>query len=69
MLRDDKKLADEAYRLAEEIRDGRWNHVKDLVRKPAPACIELTDELQTRCPGFSIVEYQCALADGLHASR
>jgi hypothetical protein len=65
----DKQLADAGYTLAEEIRDGRWRHVADLVRKPAPACPELIDELRRRCPGFSDSDYQRALADGLFASR
>jgi hypothetical protein len=62
-----KKLTDAGYVLAEEIRDGRWNHVAD--RKPGPACTELIDELRKRCPGFSVSDYQQALADGLFASR
>ena len=63
------RLADAGYVLAEEIRDGRWNHVADLASKPAPACVELIDELRKRCPGFSVLDYQRALADGLFASR
>ena len=69
MAQTDKKLSDTGYALAEEIRDGRWNHVADLARKPAPACTELIDELRKRCPGFSDSEYQRSLADGLFASR
>ena len=65
----DTSLATEAYRLAEEIRAGHWHHVADLLRVPAPRCVELTNELQKRCPGFSLADYQRALADGLHASR
>lgn len=69
MAQIDKNLADAGYALAEEIRDGRWWHVADLARKPAPACAELIDELRRRCPGFSESEYQRSLADGLFASR
>lgn len=69
MAQIDKTMADAAYGLAQEIRDGRWNHVPDLARKPPPACTELIDELQRRCPGFSVSDYQRALADGLFASR
>lgn len=65
----DKKLADAGFRIAEEIRDGAWKHVSDLSRKPAPACNELIVELQERCPGYSLAEYQRALADGLQHSR
>ncbi|WP_395737346.1 hypothetical protein [Prosthecobacter sp.] len=64
-----RKLEDAGYVLAEEIRDGRWKHVTDLARKPAPACAELIDELRRRCPGFTAEEYQRALGDGLFASR
>jgi hypothetical protein len=64
-----KTLADAAYDLAEEIRDGSWSHVADLARKPAPACTELIDEFRRRCPGFSVSDYQRALVDGLFASR
>jgi hypothetical protein len=69
MVQEDKKLAIEAYHLAEEIRDGRWRHIADLSSKPAPYCVELTDELQKRCPGFSLPDYRQALADGLFESR
>jgi hypothetical protein len=65
----DKRLADAGYQLAEEIRDGVWKHVSDLRQKPAPACTELIEEFQHRCPGFSLPEYQRALAEGLQNSR
>lgn len=62
-------LSQFGYDLAEEIRDGKWDHVSDLKKKPAPACIELTDEFRRRCPGYSLEQYQRALSDGLFASR
>jgi hypothetical protein len=40
-----------AYTLAEEIRDGMWNQVKEITQKPAPACDEIISELERRCPG------------------
>jgi hypothetical protein len=64
-----KKLADAGYVLGEEIRDGLWSHVADLACKPAPACVEMIDELRKRCPGFSVSDYQRALADGMFVSR
>lgn len=69
MAQIEEKLADAAYRLADEIRDGRWSHVHDLARKPVTDCVGLTDELCRRCPGFSLEEYRRALADGMQASR
>jgi hypothetical protein len=66
---DKKTLSAAAYQLAEEIRKGCWRHVVGLSQKPAPSCVELTDELQKRCPGFALADYQRALADGLFASR
>jgi hypothetical protein len=66
---DKQTLSLAAYRLAEEIRDGRWRHVVELSRKPAPSCVELTDELQKRCPGFLLADYRRALADGLFETR
>lgn len=68
-LADEKRLADAAYRLAEEIRDGRRSHVSDLMWKPATACVELTDELSRRCPGFPLEAYKRALANGMRNSR
>jgi hypothetical protein len=63
----DTRLAAEAYRLADEVRDGRWRHI-DL-RKPVSAYAELTEELQKRCPGFSLADYRKALAVGMFESR
>lgn len=58
-----------ACNLAEEIREGRWQHVKDLRLKPAAACMELIDELRSRCPGHDLSAYQRALADGMFGTR
>ena len=58
-----------AYILAEEIRSGKWSHVEDLMKKPVPACGELIEELERRCPGFSLVDYQAALAEGMQNSK
>jgi hypothetical protein len=55
--------------LAEEIRLGRWSHLKDLLEKPASACVELIDELKVRCPGYDLEEYEQALANGLFETR
>ena len=57
-----------AYALGAEIHNGKWSHVQCLHSKPAPACAEITDELRRRCPGYTLQEYQDALARGLHES-
>ena len=58
-----------ACELAEEIRIGRWSHIKDLERRPASACEEIVSELQRRCPGFDRATYQEALASGMFETR
>jgi len=58
-----------AFELGEEIREGRWNHVSGISTKPATACDELIKEFEERCPGYSRLEYQQALAEGLFESR
>ena len=69
MTKQDPKLAQAAYQLASEIRDGCWRHLSALSNKPAPSIPELIQELERRCPGFAVPEYQRALADGLFESR
>ncbi len=64
-----KELAKVAYQLAEEIRDGHWNHLIELRSKPAPDCQEIIKELSTRCPGYTIDVYKRAIATGLSESR
>ena len=66
---DKTTLKSVAYHLAEEIRDGRWNHVPGITTEPVRECDELVAEFERRCPGFSRVEYQRALADALFESR
>jgi hypothetical protein len=54
MLKNQKDLEEAAYKLGEEIHEGKWNHVADIHKKPAPACQEIIAELRKRCPGFSL---------------
>jgi hypothetical protein len=68
-MRSSLDLDDVAYDFAVEIREGKWAHVRCLDAKPAAACPEIIEELQTRCPGYSTERYQRAIADGLFASR
>lgn len=66
---DKRLLAAAAFRLADEIRDGRWRHVYNPAGKPVTHCSKLIEELQRRCPGFSVPEYENALAQGMVESR
>jgi hypothetical protein len=62
-------LPEASYRLAKEIRDGRWKHVRDLAVKPVPDCEEILQELRRRCPGYSRQDYRTAIAKGVFESR
>lgn len=58
-------LDDAAYRLADEIRDGKW-------RPPAGSGSEADkqiEELRRRCPGHTLAEYRQALGKGFFDSR
>jgi hypothetical protein len=39
-----------ACELAEEVRAGHWDHIKEKAR-PVTACPEMVAELERRCPG------------------
>jgi len=65
----DRNLSEAAFDLAEEIRDGKWDHLDDFKRKPAPACEEIVAELARCCPGYSQEQYRKAIATGLFESR
>ena len=62
------KLNLEAYKLAEEVRDGKWNHIGGMKAKLLNKH-EITDELARRCPGYTLEEYQRAFANGMFVSR
>jgi hypothetical protein len=64
-----ERLAEAAYKLALEVRDGRWDHISNPNEKPATAYVPLIGELKKRCPGYSDGEYSRAIADGLFNSR
>jgi hypothetical protein len=61
------ELGNAAYKLAVEMRDGDWEHAAPRNKRPilTPEIIEV---LRKRCPGYSVEQYQRALADGLQAS-
>jgi len=62
-----ENLQEQAYRLAEEIRDRKWDALPGIDRPAASA--EIIAELRRRCPGFTTEEYARAIADGLFDSR
>jgi len=64
-----QELSVAAYWLADEVRDGKWDHIPNIKVKPVPACPEMIDELRKRCPGYTVEQYQQALARGLSESR
>ncbi|MEQ3725629.1 hypothetical protein [Alcanivorax sp.] len=64
----DSELQREAYKLAEEVRDGKWNHIGGMNVRISD-CPEITDELKRRISGFSLQQYQGALANGFNASK
>jgi len=64
-----QELVTAAYSLAEEIRNGKWRHMTDLNGKPVSHYPELVDELQRRCPGYTLAAYKRALEDGMFATR
>ena len=61
------ELEKAGYDLAEEIRDGKWDHIGDL--RWNAAAPEIVDELQRRIPGFTTAEYEHAVTQGLFDSR
>ena len=61
------ELAKAGYDLAEEIRDGKWDHISDLRWNAATP--EIVDELRRRVPGFTTAEYEHAITQGLFDSR
>jgi hypothetical protein len=62
-------LEEAAFKLGSEIHEGKWNHLPEIHEKPAPDCREIVDELRMRCHGFTLEQYQRAIATGLFASR
>jgi hypothetical protein len=59
-------LADAAYLVADEYRDGKLPRVSTSWEA---TWASLCKELQRRCPGFTPAEYDRALVNGFHASR
>ena len=61
-------LKDAAAELAEEMRQGKWNHCYAPKRR-GPYPTELVVELRNRDPGYADEEYQEAIGFGLFVTR
>ncbi len=55
--------------LSEEIRLGKWAHVKDIQTKPIVDCFELINELEKRCLEHTQEEYRNALSRSMWVNR
>ena len=67
-MRDDAaaELSDQACALADEYRDGK---LRPLPADWDRARREMCAELERRCPGFTVSQYEDALQDGFKATR
>lgn len=55
--------------LAEEIRRGVWQHIDEIRTQPVPAIRTFVLEIEQRCPGYTLEQYQGGLARGLYLTR
>ena len=63
-------LAEAAYDLCVEVRNGAWaNALKQVPNGQPAASPDVIDELRRRCPGHTVEEYQRAIAQGMFNSR
>jgi hypothetical protein len=63
-------LDEAAYALSEEARDGLWdNALKRIPNGQPAACPEIIEALRRKCPGYTLEEYQAAIARGMFNSR
>jgi hypothetical protein len=60
-----KALEDTAYKMAGEIRDGKWRHLECLKSRPASECDEIILEFEKRCPGHTLGAYKKAISIGV----
>ena len=63
------QLGESALSIIQEMWRGEWDHVDGLHTRPFTEINELTDELENRCPGFSLDQYQDALSRALRDNR
>ena len=54
---------------AEEIRQGDWDHVSEVQTRPVPQIPAFVLEIERRCPGYSLEQYQSGLTRGLYLTR
>ena len=69
-----KHLAREALRkasneLSVEFVEGKWDHVPGIRSTPVGDCTELLKELERRCPGHTLEEYQDAFRRSVFTYR
>ena len=64
-----EELSKSAYFLADEVRDGKWAHIKKLNNGPVAEWEEIIEELKRRSPGFETEVYKTAISNGLFESR
>jgi hypothetical protein len=55
--------------LSDEIWGKKWDHIPTVHTKPICDCVEIIKELENRCPGHSIEEYQNAISRAMFHRR
>ena len=55
--------------IRDEINLKKWDHVKDLHTRPVADCEEIISELENRCPGYTLEQYQMAIARSIFMNR
>jgi hypothetical protein len=56
------KLSHAANALSEEIWENKWDHLSEVKKKAIGKWVEIPRELERPCPGYSLEEYQDAIA-------
>jgi hypothetical protein len=62
-------LDQKANELAQEMSVGQWSHVPNLSSTPIEELKEILNELEARCPGHTINEYEYALRRSIFFNR
>jgi hypothetical protein len=63
------RLRDAANALSEEIWEHKWDHLPEVKSTPIGLWTEIPRELEKRCPGHSLEEYQEAIARSMLTRR
>ncbi|MBI1323160.1 hypothetical protein GC170_08225 [bacterium] len=53
-------LREASNALSVEFAEGKWDHLPGIRTIPLGECIELMQELERRCPGHTLQQYQDA---------